>query len=428
MLFILLKLYNHKWEDTLEKVKSFSISQASVLEAFKRVKANRGAAGIDDQSIRDFEKNLKDNLYKIWNRMSSGCYFPPPVKAVEIPKGNSGEVRTLGIPTVSDRVAQMVVKLHIEPEIDRCFHLDSYGYRPGKSAHQALAVTRKRCWDYDWVIDLDVKGFFDNMDHELTMKALRHHVSEKWILLYVERWLKAPMINQDGTKVERDKGTPQGGVISPILANLFMHYAFDTWLTRQHPNNPFARYADDAVIHCRTKREAEQLLGALEIRMKECHLELHPEKTKIVYCKNANRREDYEIVSFDFLGYTFCPRRSCNRKGKIFLNFTPAISENAKKKIKAEIRGWKLPSRTGMKLEEIAKWINPKVRGWINYYGKFNRSALYHLTDHIEYKLCLWASRKYKRLGGLREKGRNWLRRIRKGQHGPRFAHWTFLP
>lgn len=266
------------------------------------------------------------------------------------------------------------------------------------------------------------------MDHDLTMRALRHHVSEKWILLYVERWLKAPMINQEGQKIERHKGTPQGGVISPLLANLFMHYAFDMWMDRQYPHNPFERYADDAVIHCRSKQEAEELLSALRVRLGECHLELHPKKTKIVYCKDANRRDDHDDISFDFLGYTFRPRRSCNRKGQIFLNFTPAISRSATKRIKAAIRGWELPSRTGMALEGIFHWINPQVRGWINYYGRFNRSALYHLTDHIENKLCLWACRKYKRLRRLREKGRKWLRRIRKGQLGPRFAHWAFVP
>ena len=406
--------------------KSFSISKARVLEAFKQVKANRGAAGIDDQSIKDFERNLKDNLYKIWNRMSSGCYFPPPVKAVEIPKGNGGK-RVLGVPTVADRVAQMVVKLYIEPEIDRCFHKDSYGYRPGKSAVDALAVTRRRCWDYNWVIDLDVKGFFDNMDHDLTMKALKHHVKEKWILLYVERWLKAPMITQDGQKIERHKGTPQGGVISPLLANLFMHYAFDKWLEIHHAHNPFERYADDAVIHCRTKIEAERLLGALKERMKECSLELHPEKTKIVYCKDANRKDDHDNISFDFLGYTFRPRRSCTKKGKIFLNFTPAISGKAKKRIKEVIRGWKLPSNTGKTLEDVAEWINPRIRGWINYYGKFNRSALYHLRDYIEYKLCLWALNKYKRLRGQSEQARKWLRRIRKGQLSRYFVHWELV-
>lgn len=228
------------------ETKSFNISKALVLEAYRKVNANGGAAGIDGQSLKDFDRNQKDNLYKIWNRMASGCYFPPPVKAVEIPKGDGGK-RVLGIPTVSDRIAQMVVKLYIEPSIDLCFHENSYGYRPGKSAEQALAVTRERCWKYDWVIDLDVKGFFDSMDHDLTMKALKYHTEEKWALLYVERWLKAPMIMMDGYKVEREKGTPQGGVISPLLANLFMHYAFDKWMERNYSGNPFARYADDGV-------------------------------------------------------------------------------------------------------------------------------------------------------------------------------------
>lgn len=409
----------------MDKAKSFSIPKALIVEAFKHVKANKGAAGVDDESIRDFEKNLKDNLYKIWNRMSSGCYFPPAVKAVEIPKSD-GRKRVLGIPTVADRVAQMVVKLYIEPAINHCFHQDSYGYRPGRSAHDALATTRQRCWKYDWVIDLDIKGFFDNMDHELTMKAVQHHVQEKWILMYIERWLKAPMVSADGKTIERTRGTPQGGVISPLLANLFMHYAFDIWLTRQYPDNPFARYADDAVIHCKTRQEAEELLSALRARLRECHLELHPEKTRIVYCKDGKRKEDHDHTSLDFLGYTFRPRRSCDRQGKIFLNFAPAISQKAQKKIKEAIRGWELPTRTGMALEDIAHWINPQIRGWIQYYGKFNRSALYHLTDIIETKLSLWASKKYKRLGRLREQGRKWLRRIRKGQSGVYFAHWAF--
>ncbi len=410
----------------MDETKSFNIPKALVLEAYRKVKANRGAAGIDKQSLKDFEKNLKDNLYKIWNRMASGCYFPPPVKAVGIPKGE-GRTRVLGIPTVADRIAQMVVKLYIEPSIDRCFHEDSYGYRPGKSAEQALAVTRKRCWKYDWVIDLDVKDFFDSMDHDLTMKALKHHTEEKWILLYVDRWLKAPMVTAEGLKVEREKGTPQGGVISPLLANLFMHYAFDKWLERSHPQNLFERYADDAIIHCKTKREAETLLEAVKNRLKECSLELHPEKTRIVYCKDESRKDDdHENITFDYLGYTFQPRRSRTRKGKIFLNFSPAISGKAKKKIKEVIKGWKLPSRTGVDLETIAREINPQIRGWINYYGKFYRSALYCVVEHIEYKLCLWARRKYKRLRGSKEQARQWFWRIRARQHSKLFVHWNF--
>ena len=410
----------------MDKTKSFSISRALVMEAFKKVKANKGAAGVDDQTIKDFEKDLKDNLYKIWNRMSSGCYFPPAVKAVEIPKGNGG-TRTLGIPTVGDRVAQMVVKLYIEPGIDQCFHKDSYGYRPGKSAENALKVTKERCWEYAWVIDLDIKGFFDNMDHELTMKALKHHITDKWVHLYVERWLRAPMITKEGQKVERIKGTPQGGVISPILANLFMHYGFDKWLERHYPNNPFERYADDAVIHCRTKAEAEGLLKVLRNRMKECFLELHPKKTKIVYCKKSGRKEDHENISFDFLGYTFRPRSARTKTGIRFLNFTPAISGKAKKTIMEKIRIWKLPNQTRMSLEEIARWVNPQIRGWINYYGKFYRSALNYLMGYIEYKLCIWASKKYKNLKGHREQARRWLRKIRQGQLRAIFAHWEFV-
>ena len=359
--------------------------------------------------------------------MASGTYFPPAVKAVEIPKGDKG-VRLLGIPTVSDRIAQMVAKLYIEPSIDRCFHRDSYGYRPEKSAEQALEVTRQRCWKYDWVIDLDVKGFFDNMNHELMLKALKHHIKEKWILLYVERWLKAPMIKNE-EKTERTKGTPQGGVISPLLANLFMHYAFDKWMDRKYPQNPFARYADDAVIHCKTKQEAEILLAALRERMQECFLELHSEKTVIVYCKDGKRKdEDHDQIIFDFLGYTFRPRCSRTKRGKVFLNFSPAVSGKAKVKIKDQIKKWKLPSRTGLKLEDIAEKINPQVRGWINYYGKFYQSALYHLMGYIEYKLCLWARKKYKRFNGRREKAREWLTKIRQRQIRGLFVHWKFCP
>jgi len=410
----------------MQGTKSFNISKEVVYEAYKRVKANNGAAGVDNQSIEEFEKDLKDNLYKIWNRMSSGSYFPPPVKAVEIPKGNGG-TRLLGIPTVADRIAQMVVKLYIEPTIDMCFHNDSYGYRPGKSAEQALGRARQRCWDYGWVIDLDIKGFFDNMDHTLTMKALEKHVQEKWILMYVERWLKAPIIDKNGVKVERNKGTQQGGVISPLLANLFMHYAFDKWLYINYPNNPFERYADDALIHCRSKEEAYELLERLKQRLKECLLELHPEKTKIVYCKDGKRKDDHKNISFDFLGYTFKPRRSRTRSGRLFLNFSPAVSEKAKKKIREEIRNWKLPNRIGMNIEQIAKMINPQVRGWINYYGKFYKSALYSLMEHIEYKLCLWARKKYKRFKRSREKARDWLKRIRQGENKPKIVHWEFI-
>lgn len=288
--------------------KSFDISKRAVADAFQEVKANRGAAGVDDQSIKEFEHNLKGNLYKIWNRMASGSYFPPPVKAVTIPKKSGGE-RVLGVPTVSDRIAQTVVKKHLEPLLEVVFHEDSYGYRSGKSAHQALEVTRKRCWWHDWVLEFDVRGLFDNIDHGLLMKALRHHTTCKWILLYVERWLRAPLRMEDGELRGRNRGTPQGGVVSPLLANLFMHYVFDHWMTKHFPRLPFCRYADDGLIHCRSQKQAYLVLESLERRFLECGLEIHPEKTKVVYCKDSQRRQDHECVSFDFLGYTFQPRR-----------------------------------------------------------------------------------------------------------------------
>ena len=309
----------------MDKTKPYEISKTVVWEAYKRVKANNGAAGIDDESISRFEENLKNNLYKIWNRMSSGSYFPPPVKAVEIPKKNGGK-RMLGIPTVSDRIAQMTVKIYFEPLVEPHFHPDSYGYRPSKSQIEAIGITRQRCWKYNWVLEFDIKGLFDNIDHELLMKAVRKHTESKWIITYIERWLKAPFQTKEGNIIERKSGTPQGGVISPVLANLFLHYVFDKWMDINFPQNPWARYADDAVAHCKTKEDAENLLGKLIQRLNECKLELHPDKTRIVYCKDDDRKENHEEIKFDFLGYTFRPRLSKNKYGKFFVNFTPGVT------------------------------------------------------------------------------------------------------
>ena len=329
----------------MSEAKPFCISKWEVWEAYKRVKANQGAAGVDEQSIADFERNLKGNLYKIWNRMSSGSYFPPPVRTVKIPKANGGE-RKLGIPTVSDRIAQQVVKSRLEPVVDPLFHPDSYGYRPGKSALDAVGQARQRCWRYDWILDLDIKGFFDNIPQDLLIRAVKKHAKEQWMVLYIERWLKAPVQEEDGQLVPREKGTPQGGVISPLLANLFLHYAFDRWMAKQYPQMPFERYADDAIVHCRTEAEAQEVRAAIAARLKECGLELHPEKTKVVYCKDDDRRRTYPNEKFDFLGYTFRPRRSKNRKGKFFINFSPAVSDKAVKAIRVEIRSWNLHLRS----------------------------------------------------------------------------------
>jgi len=404
------------------KAKPFCISKWEVWEAYKRVKANQGAAGVNGQSITEFEEGLKDNLFKIWNRMSSGSYFPLPVRRVDIPKDNGG-TRPLGIPTVADRIAQTVVKRYLEPILEEQFHTDSYGYRPKKSAIEAIGVARQRCWRYDWVLDLDIKGFFDNIDHGLLMRAVRKHTDCKWVILYIERWLKAPVQLEDGSLVNRDKGTPQGGVISPLLANLFLHYAFDTWMQRQCPQIQFERYADDAICHCRSKAEAEGLREAIERRFSGCGLELNLQKTKTVYCKDANRREDYPEQSFDFLGYTFRPRMAKERSGEFFVSFIPAISNKAAKSLRNTIRQWKLHRRTDKSIDELAQLFNPVLRGWINYYGSFYRSALYRTFKPLNNIIAQWATRKYKRLKRHKRLACRWLECIAKRQ--PRlFAHW----
>ncbi len=383
----------------MNQTKSFSISKRQVWDAYKRVKANRGGAGVDGQSIEEFDKDMKNNLYKLWNRLSSGSYMPPPVKRVEIPKADGG-IRPLGVPTIADRIAQMVVKQALEPKVEPYFHPDSYGYRPGKSAHQAIGQARKRCWRNNWVVELDIKGFFDAIDHELLMRAVRRHTQERWVLLYIERWLKASVQMPDGTLQKRDRGTPQGGVISPLLANVLLHYTFDVWMQRNYPQISFERYADDGVCHCQTQEQAEELLAALKQRFKDCKLELHPEKTRIVYCKDDDRRGDYAVTSFDFLGYTFRARRSKNRWGKFFINFSPAVSNKATKAIRQEVRGWKLHLRSDKALDDLARMFNAVIHGWVNYYSAFYQSALYPTLRHIDRKLILWATRKFKRLKG----------------------------
>ena len=396
----------------MDKAKPYEISKMAVWEAYKRVKANQGAAGVDGQSMAAFEKDLKGNLYKIWNRMSSGSYFPPAVRVVEIPKGD-GRMRPLGIPTVADRIAQAVAKLYLEPLVEPKFHPDSYGYRPGKSALDAVGTARRRSWRYNWVIDLDIKGFFDNLDHELVMRAVRYHTVIPWIHLYVERWLKAPAQQKDGSRVERTKGTPQGGVISPLLANLFLHHAFDEWMRRNFPAVPFERYADDVVIHCVSRPQAQYVLECVQRRLRECRLEVHPEKTKIAYCKDGDRRGDYEHIKFDFLGYTFRPRRAKNRWGKYFVSFLPAVSDKAAKAIRATIRDWRLAAtRNIQSLEDVARFVNPYVRGWVNYYGRYYRSALTPVLRCLERALVRWACRKFKRLRRHKRRAYYWLGRV----------------
>jgi RNA-directed DNA polymerase len=410
------------WEEPLSKAKPFCISKRVVFEAYKRVRANQGAAGVDEESIADFEKNLKNNLYKIWNRMSSGSYFPPAVRLVEIAKKGGGQ-RKLGVPTVSDRIAQMVAKMYFEPEVDHYFHPDSYGYRPGKSAVEAVGVARKRCWRYDWVLDLDIKAFFDEIDHELLMRAVGKHTDSKWLLLYIERWLKAPVQAEDGTLVSREKGSPQGSVISPLLANLFLHYAFDEWMRRNYGSIPFERYADDILVHCKSEEQARWIKTAIEERLMQCGLQLHPEKTKVVYCKGSSRKGSYPNEKFDFLGYTFRARLSIDRHGKFFVGFLPAVSDEATKTMRRKIRSWRIHRMTDKSIKDLAYIFNPIIRGWINYYGRFYKSALRPILNQLNGALQRWAMRKYKKLRRRRRRAFYWLGRIAK-QMPYLFAHW----
>jgi len=404
------------------KTKSFGISKRAVWEAYHRVRKNGGAAGVDRQSLEEFEQDLSNNLYKLWNRLASGSYFAPPVLMVEIPKAQGG-MRTLGIPTVADRIAQMVVKQAFEPCVEPYFHPDSYGYRPGKSALQAVGVTRQRCWQYDYLLEFDIRGLFDAIDHTLLMRAVEKHTDCRWVRLYVERWLNAPFQQADGGCVERVSGTPQGGVVSPVLSNLFLHYVFDKWMERNFPNNPFARYADDGVVHCRSEAQARYLKARLERRLRECKLELHPQKTQIVCCHVGKQKTTQVAKQFDFLGYCFRSRLVRSRYGKLFVNFTPAISPRSAQRIRQTIRRWRLYVRTPMSLQEIACMVNPIIRGWINYYSAYQRSSLTPVLRYINLALVKWVKWKYKKKGQYTKRARRWLGQV--ASHQPKlFAHW----
>jgi group II intron reverse transcriptase/maturase len=406
--------------------KPFNIPKKLVWEAYLRVKANGGAPGVDGQTIEAFERDLKDNLYRLWNRMSSGTYFPPPVLRVAIPK-RSGGVRNLGIPTVADRIAQTVVKMALEPGVEPRFHPDSYGYRPGRSAVHAAGQARERCWKFDWVLDLDIRAFFDSLDHEFVMRAVRRYTSERWVLLYIERWLKAPVQVEGGALEPREAGTPQGGVISPLLANIFLHLAFDTWMAERFPGMPFERYADDVIVHCRTEQQAQALLHEVRERLRRCRLDVHPQKTKIVYCKDANRKGSADVEKFDFLGFTFRPRPAMNRRGAMFASFSPAISGVAATGIRRTMRrNWRIRRRTDKDLNELANMFNPELQGWIQYYGSYYRSALCDVFRPMNRALMKWATRKYKRFRGHRRRAGRWLEAIARRQP-TLFAHWPLF-
>jgi group II intron reverse transcriptase/maturase len=408
------------WNET----KSVPISREMVWTAYKKVKANKGSAGVDSVSMEAFDADRSKYLYKLWNRMASGSYFPPPVKEVEIPK-KDGKVRKLGIPTIADRVGQMVLKEYLEPRLEKIFSSQSYGYRPGKNAHQALASVRENCWNYDWVIDLDIKGFFDNIDHEKLMKAVRKHVPENWACMYIMRWLNSPVLKIDGKLEEKQgKGTPQGGVISPLLSNLFLHYALDKWLEQKAPTVKYERYADDAVIHCKSKAHAERVLNRLKERMTECGLELHPEKTKLVYCRDFKRPGKHKTVKFDFLGYSFQPRTAkSKRTGKLFLGYDCAISISSRKRLADKLEELDVVNMSFKSIVGIAQKLNPYIRGWINYYGKYRGYELSKVFYLLRCRLVRWARKRYKRYRNSLNKAYKWLDRVRK-QYPYLFYHW----
>ena len=394
----------------MASAKPIDLSKRVVWEAYHRVKSNAGAAGVDQQTLEDFDRDRDKYLYKIWNRLSSGSYFPPAVKQVGIAKKDGG-TRYLGIPTVSDRIAQMSIKILVEPLWEPLFHADSYGYRPGKSALQAIEVTRGRCWQYDWLVEFDIKGAFDQIDHDLLLKAVRKHTPERWQVMYIERWLTAPMLTPDG-EVTRTRGTPQGGVISPLLMNLFLHYALDSWLDREHAGQPFARYADDAVVHCGSLEEATMMMSAIADRLLECGLQIHPEKSKIVYCKDGSRRDDFEHTEFTFLGFTFRARAAARRDGSTFTGFLPAVSRESCAAMRSRIRSWRLHRWSSVSLPEFLAAHRRVLTGWLNYYGKFYRSALGSVFDYYYRRVLSWAKRKYKRFRGRTIACQQWLVRV----------------
>jgi len=407
-----------------EETKSLPITKQMVRAAYKKVKSNQGGAGIDKVSLVEYEADLLNNLYKLWNRLTSGSYFPPSVREVLIPKSN-GKKRKLGIPTVADRIAQEVIKSYLEPRMEMVFHKNSYGYRPGKNAHQAVEVVRENVRNYAWVIDMDIKSFFDEVDHKLLMKALDRHVEEKWVKMYIKRWLEAPSQGADGQLYTREgKGTPQGGVISPLLANLYLHYTLDKWLEKYYKGVPFVRYADDVIVHCTSEVGAINVLSAIKERLQECGLRLNEDKTKIVYCQDYRRVKKQYCKKFDFLGFRFQPRPSKSKRFGMFLGYDCAISPIARKRIATRWKQLKFTRWTSSTIQQIADLVNPILRGVIRYYGRFKRWELEKVFRVFHFRLAKWVLNKYKRFGKSYSKAYRWLHKIR-DSFPNLFYHWS---
>jgi RNA-directed DNA polymerase len=396
----------------------YEISREEVMESWQAVRQASGGSGIDGQTIKDVEAKLEDELYKVWNRMSSGSYQAQPVKIIAIPKAKGG-VRHLGIPTVIDRVAQGVIKNRLGKVLEPHFHEDSYAYRPGKSAIDAVMKARERCFGYEWVVEIDIKGFFDNLDHEILLEMLGRYTQDKLVLLYAKKFLKARGVDEEGDEVDRSKGTPQGGVISPLLANLYLHEAFDKWMEQKHSSIQFERYADDIVIHCVSQKQAQYIRDMVGKRLMKYELELNHEKTRIIY---AGKKNDYDDQGhkvprkFTFLGYDFKPRYW---NGKIV--FTPGIGSGALMIINQKLKQLRLGSTTQDTMDALAKTVNSKLRGWMQYYGQTRPSELYKLGELVDKRIVKWLKHKFK----IRVNGKAWKRLKSLKETSPRlFHHW----
>jgi len=415
-----------------EEQKSQPITRMQVMEAFKRVKANGGSGGVDRITTAQVSAEVRKYLYPLWNRLASGSYYPKAVRQSFIDK-DGGKRRALGIPTVTDRVAQQVIATELETMVDEKFSQNSFGYRQGKSAHDAVEQCRINCLNNSWVIDLDIKGFFDNIDHQLLMKAVEYHTDKKHILLYCKRWLEAPVKLIDGThKYPEGKGTPQGGVISPVLANIFLDIVFDKWMGKNYADVPFERYADDIVVHVHGIKDALRLLESIKKRFRDCKLELNNEKSKIVYCRqNQKRQPPFKVryQKFDFLGFTFKPRIS-KVQDKQRLRFSPAISQKSVTRILKELNKINFQRWVHFPLRRIAELLKSRLRGWINYYSPFRKSEMWKLFRVVNLRLNCWVRNKYRKF-----RRRHWYNAYKHLQGIAKsfptmFEHWRygFLP
>lgn len=400
------------------EVKSQPITKVMVWQAYKKVKSNRGASGIDGMSWEQLDTNLSKQLYKLWNRLTSGSYYPEPVKEVAIGKKDGG-IRNLGIPTLLDRIAQEVVKHQLEKIVEPIFHQHSYGYRPHRSSHDAVKQSCSSCFNHDFAIDIDIKGFFDTIDHDLLLKSVAHYCQDKWILMYVERWLKAGVVRSDGQEMQTESGTPQGGVISPLLANIFLHIVFDSWMDKEHPEKPFERYADDIVVHCKTEKQAQYVLRAIEKRMKQCKLELHPKKTKIVNLRGKSEKNYPK--SYDFLGFTIRPNQA-KINGKYYEVPSIFVSKRSRTAILEKFKAIEIHKRR-ISLELLAAKLNPIIRGVINYFHKFSDNHMRCVWNELNAKLLKWV--KWEK-GMYKYSAINWLRNQYK-QKPKLFSHWLLV-